>query len=628
MNIELQCCGLAMLTVVILIFVKEKSLDHSSRRKYFFAVISCIICLTLDIFSIIGIRLAYMGVIPDWTAKLICKLYVLSLTLQAYEGFLYAAGEFFSADSHKGLRLFYRISFFVGGVAIMALPISYFEDGRLVYSEGPSTLATYAVVLLYLASSIVMAFNGGKRTSEIRKWSILIWQGMWVIAALLQLLFQGLLLVGFAAAFGMVLIYAELENPHEGIDRTTGQFTANAFIGYVSDLIANKKPFASNTYTISYTNKNMDFDASRVVLIKIANILGRDKKAFVFRNSDSAFTVIYKDKNHAEREYERVVAAVRSEVRENIKLSVINIDNTDIFNSSDEYFGFLHYYENEYASADYVKADEEVVAKMRKYFETINMINVALAEKRVRVFYQPIYNTREKRFTSAEALIRIVGKDGNIISPAEFIPAAEQSGLIVQLGTEVFRQVCAFLRKGEARSLGLDYVEVNLSAVQFDGENPATFIEEKVREFGIQPAWINLEITETAVNNARQVLLKNMTRLVNDGVTFSLDDFGTGRSNLDYFVDMPVRIVKFDYKFTHSYFVSEKARHIIEGVVDIINRLGLEAVAEGVETEDQLAAMIKLGIAHIQGFYFSKPIPETAFIEFLRKNNVNGDKSA
>ena len=112
-----------------------------------------------------------------------------------------------------------------------------------------------------------------------------------------------------------------------------------------------------------------------------------------------------------------------------------------------------------------------------------------------------------------------------------------------------------------------------------------------------------------------------MATLVEDGVSFSLDDFGTGRSNLDYFVDMPVKIVKFDFRFTHSYFVNDKARHIIEGVVNIINNLGLDAVAEGVETEEQLETMTKLGITYIQGFFFSKPIAEKEFLEFLRVRN-------
>ena len=112
-----------------------------------------------------------------------------------------------------------------------------------------------------------------------------------------------------------------------------------------------------------------------------------------------------------------------------------------------------------------------------------------------------------------------------------------------------------------------------------------------------------------------------MNKLIESGVKFSLDDFGTGRSNLDYFVDMPVEIIKFDYSFTQGYFKSNKAKYVMESVVNIMHKLGLGIVSEGVETTEQLAAMCNLGVNYIQGFYFSKPIPKGEFLKFLEKNN-------
>ena len=154
----------------------------------------------------------------------------------------------------------------------------------------------------------------------------------------------------------------------------------------------------------------------------------------------------------------------------------------------------------------------------------------------------------------------------------------------------------------------MEYVEGNLSTVQFDEENPAAFVKSTMSQYGISPTEINLEITETATGSARRVLLSNMEKLTSHGVSFSLDDFGTGRSNLDYFVDMPVSIIKFDYSFT-------------EGMVGLMSRRGLPIVAEGVETEEQLAAMCKLGISYIQGFYFSKPISTQELLDFLAEHN-------
>ncbi|MBQ7678959.1 MAG: EAL domain-containing protein, partial [Butyrivibrio sp.] len=123
--------------------------------------------------------------------------------------------------------------------------------------------------------------------------------------------------------------------------------------------------------------------------------------------------------------------------------------------------------------------------------------------------------------------------------------------------------------------------------------------------------------------SAKQILLKNMYKLILNGVHFSLDDFGTGRSNLDYFVDMPVDIIKFDYSFTHGYFKSVKAKYVMECMIELMHRMGLSIVTEGVETQDQFDAMKSLGVEYIQGYYFSKPLPKEEFLAFLREKNTD-----
>ena len=230
-----------------------------------------------------------------------------------------------------------------------------------------------------------------------------------------------------------------------------------------------------------------------------------------------------------------------------------------------------------------------------------------------------------KRYTSAEALVRINDRDGTVISPGEFISIAEENGLIVPLGIEIFRQVCEFLSDGRAAEAGLKSVEVNISVAQFDRENPAEFVMRLLDIYHLEPGLINLEITETASSMARQLLISNMERLREVGVSFSLDDFGTGRSNLDYFVEMPVERVKFDYSLTQQYLDNDRAHCVIESVVEMVHHMGLTVVSEGVETKEQLDAMCGLGVEFIQGFYFSKPLKSEEFITFLREKNGKGN---
>lgn len=253
-----------------------------------------------------------------------------------------------------------------------------------------------------------------------------------------------------------------------------------------------------------------------------------------------------------------------------------------------------------------------------KHLMEAEIANV-LAEDRVEVFYQPIYSITENSFVSAEALIRIRTQDGELLSPGRFIPIAEETGQILELGERVFEKVCRFLKESEALSLGLRYVEVNLSVLQCEQANLSQRLISIIGQYGISPALINLEITETASISARITLLENMKRLIDYGFTFSLDDFGKGESNLMYVVEMPVSIVKLDYDLTKAFFNSPKAKQVLRAVVGMAHNMGLKLVAEGVETAEELAVMKKEDIDYIQGFYFSRPLPQSDFLDFLRR---------
>ena len=622
LNIELQCCGLAMLIVLLLLYVREKNLDIFSRRLFFRALISCIICISLDILSIIAIYGAVYGSFPSFATQAVCKLYIISLIAQSYQGFLYAAGEFFAVNTHRNLKIAFAGWTILGCALTAVLPINYFMDGRVVYSSGPSTIATYITVFVLIISTIVMAFLRTSHSSSRRRRAILLWQGIWLLAAALQFIFPKLLLVGFAAAFGMLMIYAELENPHEGIDRMTGQYTANALMAYIRDRYARFINFSSMHIRVEYRTQNVDMDTEKTVMLRISKFLNKRRDAYVFRQSDNEFVIVYKSPEHMNEDYDRLAMKSDKIIGIPVELRYVLMPNSRLLNSADEYFHFHHYLDSASEDRECIIANRSIVDEVHRYSEVRDMIRSALDDGRVEVYYQPIYNVARRRFTAAEALVRIRDKDGTIIPPAKFIPIAEQNGLIVPLGMEVFRQVCEFLYSGAPQKLGVEYIEINLSVAQFDNENPAAFVKSVIEEFKVEPKWINLEITETASNSGKQVVLKNMNKLIESGVKFSLDDFGTGRSNLDYFVDMPVEIIKFDYSFTQGYFKSNKAKYVMESVVNIMHKLGLAIVSEGVETTEQLAAMCNLGVNYIQGFYFSKPIPKGEFLKFLEKNNM------
>ena len=198
--------------------------------------------------------------------------------------------------------------------------------------------------------------------------------------------------------------------------------------------------------------------------------------------------------------------------------------------------------------------------------------------------------------------------------------AAEETGLIIPLGERIFNKVCDFIHDNNIESLGVSYIEVNLSAVQCEHKNLYRNFASIMEEKGIDPKWINFEITETMQLNTSKAINKAITQFLDLGIKFSLDDFGTGNSNLDYMAKVPVSIIKFDYTMTQSYFTNNKTKVIFKHVVPMIQDLGLEIVCEGIETKEQFDTMRSFGVEHIQGYYFSKPLKQADYLEFLKKN--------
>ncbi len=626
MNIELQCCALFIIFTIAVMFMREKKLDLMNRKLFQRAICACFACLIFDILSVILINLSVNSGFNPFITGLVCKLYIMLLVMQGYFGYVYASTSLLPRNKTwaKIARIIFHLIFAAGELMMLLLPIDYTASGRIVYSFGPSTSVAYTLSAIYILSTIVTTIAYRKNMPGRRFIAMILWQGIWLLAAAIQFAVPSLLLVGFASAFGMVILYIQLENPSEFIDGSTGLFTTNALSAYVHDKYRFGRKFSLFTAKIHYLTNYVDFNMEQAAVMRTARALVNLGPEPAFRIDDDTFCVVYEN---TDRMFER--AANIKMQKDGVtdlpaKGTYLLIPDSTIMSGPDEFFRFLHtYLEND---QEITVADEKLVHKLREQNRIKELIDEALRKDRVEVFYQPFYNAKEQCFDVAEALVRIRREDGSLIPPGEFIPVAEETGMIIPLGVSIFEKICQFLSKGEVQKLGLRQIEVNISAAQFDFDNPYKFVLEYIDRYNIDPGLINLEITETAAARNREIMFKNMNNLIEKGVSFSLDDFGTGRSNIDYFINMPVSVIKFDYTFTRSYFENDKTKYVMTGMVDILHKMNMNVVAEGIETEEQLNVMTDMGVEYIQGYYFSRPIPEDEYIEFLKKNNRT-DKS-
>lgn len=624
MNIQMQICGMIILIVLAVFYKSNRTLKLYSEGIFFRVMIFAIASLSLDILSLVVI--GYRQMLPMILVYLVCKTYIISLIWVGMSGTIYVLTEVLSMEKHKFLiNLMISITF-VQGIIVYALPIYIHEETEEVYTYGPAVLCVYLFAVLYVVATLAIIIIYRNRVSRRRRFAVSLWMTIWIIAAIIQFLNNELLLVGFAIAIGVLILLVIMENPESNLDRRLGCFNSYALSEYAKELFRNKKKFS--VLNLSFGNKKL-LEENRAyaeeMLRGMLNAVNRRKKVLAFKNTNADIVFISDDGDGLYRLGLDILAYFTKDTEWHKETSLALVKKCDSFADAEELFGFLTFLHKEYVNEKerVLPVGESIIEKYKKQFEIEQMITDALMEDRVEVFLQPIYANEEHCFSSAEALVRIREKDGSLIPPGLFIPVAEESGQILELGERVFEKVCSFLKNSDALKLGLRIVEVNLSVIQCERRDLAERLIAIADKYEVSPEYINLEITETASISARATLLANMKKLMDYGFKFSLDDFGKGESNLMYVVEMPVSIVKLDNDLTKAFFGSSKAKLVLRAVVSMAHGMELKLVAEGIETKEELIGMCKEGIDYIQGFYYSKPLPMWEYLDFIEKNNVN-----
>ena len=265
--------------------------------------------------------------------------------------------------------------------------------------------------------------------------------------------------------------------------------------------------------------------------------------------------------------------------------------------------------------------DKEVLVGLKRRVEVEEAIQRALDNETLQVYYQPIYSRADNRINSAEALARIFDDKLGFISPLEFIPAAEKSGKIGPLGELVFKKTLQFYSDHKNELKNLEYIEVNLSVAQLNDPDFYDTFSSIAGIYDVPTSFINFEITESAFIDNQDYVLSVIDKFCKDGFSFSLDDFGTGYSNFSYLYDMNFKIVKLDKSILDKSAVNENADKTLHSMIGMLKDIRYKVLQEGVETKEQEDKLFDYGIDYIQGFYHSKPLPETEFLEFFKQNN-------
>jgi EAL domain-containing protein (putative c-di-GMP-specific phosphodiesterase class I) len=250
-----------------------------------------------------------------------------------------------------------------------------------------------------------------------------------------------------------------------------------------------------------------------------------------------------------------------------------------------------------------------------------NDLRAAIDNRELVLYYQPQIDLQSGRIIGAEALVRWMHPEHGLVSPAKFIPLAEETGLILPIGDWVLQEACNQAATWHGSGYPIK-VSVNLSARQFRQSNFVEHVAMALAHSQLTANWLDLELTESAIIENGNQAVEMLGRLKSLGVSLSVDDFGTGYSSLSYLRQFPVDVLKIDRSFIQQIERDTKDQAVVRAIIELAHALSLSVTGEGVETEGQRSLLRMLGCNTMQGFLLSPPVPPAQFEDHLQNLNA------
>lgn len=272
-----------------------------------------------------------------------------------------------------------------------------------------------------------------------------------------------------------------------------------------------------------------------------------------------------------------------------------------------------HYYK------DLAFYDDKLKEQLDKQRRIENSMYESLNNGDFKVYYQPKHDAVSGKLVGAEALIRWIHPVYGFMSPADFIPLFEQNGFIIENDMYVWRKTCENIKRWQEKNIKTVPISINASKITMNSNSLIEDIQVPIKEYGISPENLHIEITETMMANDIDKLVSKLSQIRALGHEIELDDFGSGYSSINILSTLPLDVVKLDMSFM-QHFGDEKKAKVLEACVHLAKELGFKTVSEGVELKEQKEVLGDLGVDMIQGYYYSKPLPEEEFEKYMIDN--------
>lgn len=628
--------ALAVYVFILVYFWLEKGIYKLQNKIFMAMAVNGLVSSILDISSSILINRAAE---VENTFFLYATNYAFLIVhnLQSYLYFFYIISVvgFKISEKSKSIIIL-TIPMVVEWILFILNPFTnaiFYFDENMIYRHGIGAYYLYGCAFFYLVIAVCGVLVNKDIISK-KKTTVLIGFIFGAFAVVfVQMFFQNLLLELFVQSLLLTAILLTIEDESEIINADTGLYNRNAFITDSYTSFARNHEYSLVTikfWNFELFNMAFGIDEVKAAYTSIAewlrtefsayNIYECNKAKIVISIPDSREEVVNNIIDIISDRFQIAWWGIKEKIDFRIQICEIKVPFNA--NSVEKLMSIIDSNEGHASENDKVSIiRNESVVYMYHDLEIRQAIRRSLDNGGFKVFFQPIWDAKTNKIHSAEALVRLFDEELGQVYPDDFIPVAEKDGTINEIGEFVFEEACRFFKQENIKQLGIEFIEVNLSTIQCMHMELTDSFRHILRKYDVNPADINLEITESAAIKNPELFMGNIRRLQEMGFTISMDDYGTGYSNYSTIYGLDFNIIKLDKSILWNAEKTETAKIILESTVDMLKKLGKKIVMEGVETEMQRDYLLNLGVDYCQGVLWSRPIKETDFLEFVYEYN-------
>ena len=630
-NYDFAIASIPIQIILLVFYGFRRNLPTKQSFFFWLAMSANLVMTTSDIISC-EMNEIWME-FPLWVMYAINHAYFLGFIIRGWALFSYTAE---STHSYKETNHTFKVITSLPALAAVILILSTPWTSAIytIAEDGYHNCSLYNVIYFstyfYIITSLLLVIRYWQRLSRRMKAGLLSFNLLLLFGIIIRKQFYNMLVTSYFSILTIIILFLTSENPDLYRDNSTFLLNKNALARMGLEFLEKKIPYSLMTISIH------NFEASKMIyepnqineqLKIVANWLAQNyPKDFLFFTGSGNFLVLSKGRLEKEpsviaNEWIAKYKLLRKSCDDIVTIQASMMLLPDFFISKHatlvpdiaRYAINISYEEN--SKGNYCFSDE-MIEDVRKRKAIEKAIKRAMNANSFEVYFQPIYSNRDGKVMGAEALARLNDPDMGFIPPLDFIQIAEKNGDILEIGKQIFEKVCIFLEHIDTKELGIEFINVNLSPIQCMSINLPSDLSEIARNHGVSMDIFDFEITESMIDDYDMIQL-TIAGLRAMGAELSLDDFGTGAANLASLINLPIHVVKIDMSFVRSFFAGKAG--FLPDLIKLFKHSKMEIVVEGIETLEMKDKMADLGCDYEQGYYFSKPIPPSDFIEYMKQ---------